>query len=134
MTPLDASQDHVSVGPSSCHADQTGSEADLSCVFGDADGSTTVVLIGDGHARHWLPGLEVIAQEEGWRLISVTKSGCNPFDVPSWNSNFERPYHPDSAVGGQSGADLGLQGVLRCRSRARALICVGTRLGADACL
>jgi peptidoglycan/LPS O-acetylase OafA/YrhL len=93
MTPLDASKDEVSVGPSSCHADQAASEADLSCVFGDPEGSPTVVLIGDSHARHWLPALEVIAQDEGWRLLSVTKSGCNPFDVPSWNSNYERPYH-----------------------------------------
>jgi peptidoglycan/LPS O-acetylase OafA/YrhL len=92
MTPLDASEDHVSVGPSSCHADQTVLAADLSCVFGDPGGNPTVALIGDSHARHWLPALEVIAREEGWRLLSVTKSGCNPFDVPIWNSNYERPY------------------------------------------
>jgi peptidoglycan/LPS O-acetylase OafA/YrhL len=93
MTPLDASKDQVSVGPSSCHAEQAASEADLSCVFGDPDGHSTVALIGDSHARHWLPALDRIAQEEGWRLLSVTKSGCNPLDVPAWNANYERPYH-----------------------------------------
>ena len=45
-------------------------------VYGDADSSDTIVLTGDSHAAQWLPALERLARERGWRLVAVTKSAC----------------------------------------------------------
>ena len=40
---------------------------DLSlCPRGDIDADRTMVLIGDSHARQWIPALEKIAEEEGY--------------------------------------------------------------------
>jgi hypothetical protein len=57
------------------------------CVYGDKNGSKTVVLFGDSHAAQWFPALERIAQEKKWRLISLTKSACP--------SVWATPYRPE---------------------------------------
>jgi peptidoglycan/LPS O-acetylase OafA/YrhL len=51
------------------------------CTFGAQDSSKTVVLFGDSHAAQWFPALELIAQNEHWRLITFLKSACAPEDV-----------------------------------------------------
>jgi len=48
----------------------------LECELGDVGGLTSVVLIGDSHAAHWIPALDIAAREAGIRLISHTKSAC----------------------------------------------------------
>lgn len=58
-----------------CHAEK-GDRTPSPCEFGDPDGDYTVVLIGDSHAVQWLPALEDIAEREGWKLYSMTKSAC----------------------------------------------------------
>lgn len=61
------------------------------CVFGpsQADATRTVALIGDSHAVHYTSALEKLAATEGWRVVSVARSGCMPvaYDdqlVPLW--------------------------------------------------
>jgi hypothetical protein len=39
---------------------------------------TTVVLLGDSHAAHWFDALDVVAQQQRWRLVVFTKVGCTP--------------------------------------------------------
>jgi hypothetical protein len=46
------------------------------CVFGDRASSKTVVLFGDSHAGQWFPAFEQIANDNHWKLISLTKSAC----------------------------------------------------------
>ncbi len=48
------------------------------CVFGDQEAERTAVLVGDSHAAQWFPALERIAAQNGWRLVSLTKSACAP--------------------------------------------------------
>jgi hypothetical protein len=62
------------------------------CAYGDTASGTTVVLVGDSHAAQWLPTLEVLAVERGWRLVSLTKSACPMVDVPVWNASLKREY------------------------------------------
>lgn len=50
------------------------------CVYGDADSSTEVVLLGDSKAGQWFSAVDAIAQQEGWRLQLYLKSAC-PFTV-----------------------------------------------------
>lgn len=36
----------------------------------------TAALIGDSHAAHWRPALEVVAKRKGWRVVSMSRAGC----------------------------------------------------------
>jgi peptidoglycan/LPS O-acetylase OafA/YrhL len=46
------------------------------CVFGDTTAQTTVVLMGDSHAEHWLPALDRIGRERSWKVIAMVKPAC----------------------------------------------------------
>ena len=46
------------------------------CIYGDLKSSRTMALVGASHALHWLPALDVIAKQEGWRIVVYTRSGC----------------------------------------------------------
>ncbi|MGB3686055.1 MAG: acyltransferase family protein [Ornithinimicrobium sp.] len=48
------------------------------CEYGDPDAGRTMILTGGSHSAHWQPALEVLAKQQGWRLLSATKSGCRP--------------------------------------------------------
>ena len=37
-----------------------------------------VVLIGDSHAAHWVPALDVVSRRMGFRYTCLTKPGCPP--------------------------------------------------------
>jgi peptidoglycan/LPS O-acetylase OafA/YrhL len=63
-----------------------------SCVYGDGDGAITVALVGDSHASHWFPALNVVAKERGWRLVPFTKFSCVFVDLPIWSPNLNREY------------------------------------------
>jgi peptidoglycan/LPS O-acetylase OafA/YrhL len=52
------------------------------CVWGDSASSRTLVLFGDSHAAHWFPALEVIAEADGWRLLTLTKNACPAAALP----------------------------------------------------
>lgn len=65
-----------------CHVNAGVSALPDGCVYGDPDSETMVVLVGDSHAAQWFPALESIAAENGWALLSRTKSSCTPVSVP----------------------------------------------------
>ncbi|WP_344099254.1 acyltransferase family protein [Nocardiopsis rhodophaea] len=48
----------------------------IACEYGPADAEYTIVLVGSSHARHWFHALERITEDNGWRLIMITKSAC----------------------------------------------------------
>ena len=52
------------------------------CTYGDKTSSTTIVLYGDSHAAQWFPGLEQLAIQKHFKLISLTKSACPSVDAP----------------------------------------------------
>jgi peptidoglycan/LPS O-acetylase OafA/YrhL len=72
------------------------------CVYGDRASRTTVVLFGDSHAAAWFPAVNLISQQQHWRLVVLTKSGCPAAAVnvirhgqvftncPLWRSGAER--------------------------------------------
>ena len=47
-----------------------------SCGFGDVGSGTTLALLGDLHAEHWLGGLERAGREHGWRIQANVMGGC----------------------------------------------------------
>jgi peptidoglycan/LPS O-acetylase OafA/YrhL len=52
------------------------------CEFGAPRGEPRVALLGDSHASHWRAALEPVAAAEGWRGVSVTRSGCALSEAP----------------------------------------------------
>ena len=60
-------------------------------------GGQRIVIVGDSHAAHWVPGLELAAERYGWELIPMTKSSCTFIDVPIWSFYMKKPYTACSA-------------------------------------
>jgi peptidoglycan/LPS O-acetylase OafA/YrhL len=66
-----ARADHVAGG---CWS-ETLERAKL-CEFGDKSSSTTLVLLGDSHAQHWIAGLDRAGRAHGWKIVTMVKGGC----------------------------------------------------------
>lgn len=47
-----------------------------SCEYGSPESDTRIVIVGDSHAVHWLPALELVAKRTGWHVTGLTKSSC----------------------------------------------------------
>jgi peptidoglycan/LPS O-acetylase OafA/YrhL len=58
-----------------CHAG-FGSRKAQACVYGDRSSEEVVVLFGDSHAAQWFPALQRLANENGWKLVTLTKASC----------------------------------------------------------
>lgn len=87
----DARQDLPIVYNDGCHAQQLAT-ASGRCTYGDLGSKTTVVLFGDSHAAQWFPALDRLANENGWRLVSLTKALCGAVDHPVWDGQLKRAY------------------------------------------
>lgn len=75
--PADAADDRPASSIDGCHQGFEETEP-RHCTYGVTDAETTLVLIGDSHAGHWLPALQSAAQEHGWRIHTITKAACTP--------------------------------------------------------
>jgi hypothetical protein len=62
------------------------------CVYGDKDGTVTVALVGDSHAAHWFPAIEILARQRGWRLVPFIKFSCVFVDMRIWSPRLKREY------------------------------------------
>ena len=51
------------------------------CPRGDLDGDKTMVLIGDSHARQWIPALDDIAAASGYTAYYLVREGCPAADL-----------------------------------------------------
>ncbi|GLY15907.1 acyltransferase [Kineosporia sp. NBRC 101677] len=53
------------------------------CVFDHSKGpnAPVVYVVGDSKAGQWAPALLVLAQQHGWKLVSMTKAGCPFSDI-----------------------------------------------------
>ncbi|QRN78773.1 MAG: hypothetical protein JK586_09995 [Nocardiopsis sp. BM-2018] len=58
-----------------CHARIQSTEL-VSCEFGPEDAERTIVLAGSSHAIHWMEGLREVTENNGWRLVTLTKDIC----------------------------------------------------------
>jgi peptidoglycan/LPS O-acetylase OafA/YrhL len=64
-----------------CHVNY-GEELSGDCTYGVIGSEKRIVLYGDSHAAQWFPALQRLALEEGFELISLTKSACASVDIP----------------------------------------------------
>jgi peptidoglycan/LPS O-acetylase OafA/YrhL len=63
-----------------CHLQHAGVRS-RPCVYGDTASKPSVVLFGDSHAAAWFPALNLISQQQHWRLVDLSKAGCPPAEV-----------------------------------------------------
>ncbi len=73
--PEDAGDD-IPARPECQMASWTANAPPVVCEFGDPDSDTVVMLVGDSKMVQWRPAFEVLAEQNGWRLIQITKSAC----------------------------------------------------------
>lgn len=76
----DKAEAYGDVGPRSCWSTEPDF-ADVPCTFGDPDGPVTVALFGNSHAGQWLPALQALAEDRGWRIETRLASRCASADV-----------------------------------------------------
>jgi hypothetical protein len=62
------------------------------CLRGDDDGSRTLVLIGDSHARAWIPAFDGITERAGWRAYYLVKPQCTAAHVTVAPLGEDRPF------------------------------------------
>ncbi len=78
---LDLSEDIPDLGK--CQYFQINEDRPL-CPRGDTDGDRTLVLIGDSHARQWVPPLDELAKRYGYTAYFLIREGCPSSDVTPW--------------------------------------------------
>lgn len=61
---------------------QDRNNSDEPCEYGDVESEETIYLVGHSHAEHFLPALDVVAQNRGVKIIPHIKMGCS-FGGPS---------------------------------------------------
>jgi hypothetical protein len=66
-----------------CHLDFGVSQPVSSCLYGDLQSQTLVVLAGDSHAAQWFDALNAAAMKNHWKLLSLTKSSCPASFLPT---------------------------------------------------
>jgi hypothetical protein len=86
-----ARQDTDTLRAEGCGLSLAGSKPPA-CVYGDPGGTTTVALVGDSHAAHWFPAIELLARQHGWRLVPFMKFSCVFVDMPIWSPRLKREY------------------------------------------
>ncbi|HET7495206.1 MAG TPA: acyltransferase family protein [Candidatus Limnocylindrales bacterium] len=86
-----ARQDTDTLRADGCGLSLAGSEPPA-CVYGDPAGATTVALVGDSHAAHWFPAIELLARQRGWRLVPYMKFSCVFVDMRIWSPRLKREY------------------------------------------
>lgn len=86
-----ALSDMPTIYNNNCHASFSAVRP-KNCVYGDATSSTVIGLYGDSHAAQWFPAFEKMAIKRNWKLISYTKRGCPPADIPTYSKVLGKIY------------------------------------------
>ena len=58
-----------------CNQSMTGTEV-TTCEYGDLTSNKKIVLVGGSHAVQWITALNEIGENNGFKVISMTKAGC----------------------------------------------------------
>ncbi len=73
--PLQSAEQDYGAPPGRC-VPTTNQVKTPSCVFGDPNGTHTMVLYGDSHALMWFKAMNEIATAAQWRLVILGKGYC----------------------------------------------------------
>ena len=86
-----ASGDKPEIYDNGCHVNLIAIEPKV-CVYGDTTSDFTVALYGDSHAAQWFPAFEKMAIKRNWKLVTYTKRGCPPADIPTYSKVLGKNY------------------------------------------
>ena len=86
----DARRDYPLSYLDGCHTQEDGHPNTGTCLYGNLASATTIALFGDSHALAWFPAMERFAEQQGWRLLSLTMSTCSPATIPIWVPEWNR--------------------------------------------
>ncbi len=89
--PLRAREDRSKMFYDGCLVGIGGTNSNR-CLYGDPDGTKTLILFGDSHAMQYFTPLEKLALENNWRLIALTKAECTPGEIKIRSMVEEREY------------------------------------------
>ncbi len=71
--------------------------APVPCIYGDQNGTKTMVLYGDSHAAAWIPTFDAIAKSLHQKLDVFAFAGCaTSFVTMTTSGSFADPTHKDS--------------------------------------
>jgi peptidoglycan/LPS O-acetylase OafA/YrhL len=79
-TPIDISVLTKTYFVGECQAKSKNTEA-KSCVYGNPNGLTNIILFGDSHATQWMPALNQIGLKNDIKITMFTKAGCPALDL-----------------------------------------------------
>ncbi|WP_198663355.1 acyltransferase family protein [Jiangella endophytica] len=74
--PLSAPEDVPPAYDEGCQVSIESAEV-VACEYGDPDGDVTIALVGDSKALQWITALDTVGQQNGWRIVTYTKSTCS---------------------------------------------------------
>ncbi|SFI04249.1 Peptidoglycan/LPS O-acetylase OafA/YrhL, contains acyltransferase and SGNH-hydrolase domains [Nocardioides psychrotolerans] len=76
--PLDLQESTASLGD--CEYIDIETEDLELCPRGDVESDQVMVLMGDSHARQWVPALDAIAEDQGYVFYALVRNGCPSVD------------------------------------------------------
>ncbi len=74
-SPLEVSADLPPSTMDGCIADWDTRDV-VTCTYGDPDAERTLAMAGSSHVEHWLPALQVLAEQHNFRIRTYLKMGC----------------------------------------------------------
>lgn len=74
-----------------CHANFSSTKP-KTCAFGKKSSPIVIGLYGDSHAAQWFPAFQHVADKLGWKLMTYTKRGCPPADIPTYSKVLGKVY------------------------------------------
>lgn len=48
----------------------------ITCTYGDHNAHHTVAVVGNSHAEHWIPALQILGEQYRFRVVVYLKMGC----------------------------------------------------------
>lgn len=75
-----------------CHASFSATKP-KHCVFADTNSTKVIGIFGDSHAAQWFPAFEEVAKTRHWKLLTYTKRGCPPADIPTYSKVLGKVYN-----------------------------------------
>ncbi|WP_187271811.1 acyltransferase family protein [Aeromicrobium terrae] len=84
--PAQAVDDHSTAYDHDCRAVEPF-KSTPTCTYGDPDGDVKVAITGNSHAVHFLPALDRIGKQSGWKITTYLASACRPTEARDvWDS------------------------------------------------
>lgn len=85
-----AIDDGPEAGWDGCLAEETASQVNDTCVYGDKAGAKTVVLYGDSHAGMWESAFDVAGKRTHTKIVLLAKPACAVPTLHFWLETAQR--------------------------------------------